>query len=525
MLPGKTFTVNDIVAIATRRRWLILVPFALGLLAVPVIAPRIPDLYRSETLIMIIPQRVPDSYVKSTVTQTVEDRLPAISDQIMSRSRLEKIVLDFNLYAQERQQAPMEDVVAHMRSDVGPISIRQGERSFRVGFTNTDPGTAQKVAARLARLFIDENSAERESQAENTNVFLESQLEEAKQRLLQHEGKLEVFKRTHSGELPSQQESNLRSMQSTQMLLQALNESINRASERRLLVERQLVDARTLPVAVSIPTPVVGNQPTAIAGLTAAQQLETERAKLVAIRQRYSEDHPDVISARRLIRELEAKADEEAKRPAPDKPKVMTREEQEREKKARELEAELAVIDRQLDTNHAEEGRLRAIIADYQRKVEAVPARESELVELTRDYEVLKKQYDSLLLRREDSKLAANLERRQIGEQFRVLDPATLPERPVNRIKRLGIVFAVAIVGLFLGLGISALLEVMDSSFSREDEIARLLRLPVLANVPVIASDVERQRQRRRRIMTDVVGASVFVGSVATVAVWGFLQL
>jgi len=524
MLPGKTFTVNDILAIAKRRRWMILVPFALGLLAVPVIAPRIADLYRSETLIMIIPQRVPDSYVKSTVTQTVEDRLPAISDQIMSRSRLEKIVLDFNLYQQERQQAPMEDVLTRMRSDVGPISIRQGERSFRVGFTNPDPVTAQKVAARLATLFIDENSAERESQAENTNVFLESQLEEAKQRLLQHERKLEEYKRNHSGELPSQQESNLRVIQSTQLLLQSLSESINRASERRLLIERQLVDARTLPIAAPPPSSV-GNQPASVIGLSAAQQLEAERAKLVALRQRYSEEHPDVRTAQKLIQQLEVKAEEEAKRPAPDRPKMMTREEQEREKKARELEAELAVIDRQLDTNHAEEGRLRAVIADYQRKVEAVPARESELVELTRDYEVLKKQCDSLLLRREDSKLAANLERRQIGEQFRVLDAATLPERPVNRIKRLGIVFAVAIVGLLLGLSAAALLEVLDSSFSREDEIARLLRLPVLANVPVIASDAERQRLRRRRIMTDVVGASVFVGSVATVAVWGFLQL
>jgi len=524
MLPGKTFTVNDIVKIVARRRWMILLPFALGLLAVPVIAPRIPDLYRSETLIMIIPQRVPDSYVKSTVTQTVEDRLPGISDQIMSRSRLEKIVLDFNLYQKERQLAPMEDVVASMRSDVGPISIRQGERSFRVGFTNTDPATAQKVAARLARLFIDENSAERESQAENTNVFLESQLEEAKQRLLQHERKLEEYKRSHSGELPSQQESNLRVIQSTQLLLQSLNESINRASERRLLVERQLVDARTLPIAVPLPTSG-GNQPASVVGLSAAQQLEAERAKLVAMRQRYSEEHPDVRAAEKLIRQLEAKAEEEAKRPAPDRPKVITREEQEREKKARELEAELAVIDRQLDVNQTEGTRLRNVIAEYQRKVEAVPARESELVELTRDYEVLKTQYDSLLLRREDSKLAANLERRQIGEQFRVLDPATLPERPVNRVRRLGIVFAAAILGLLLGTGVAALLEVMDSSFAREDEVARLLRLPVLANVPVIASDAERKRQRRRRIMTDVVAASVFVGSVATVAVWGFLQL
>ena len=137
----------------------------------------------------------------------------------------------------------MEDVVRQMRTDIGPVQIQSGGQSFRVSYVNRDPMVAQKVTARLASLFIDENSQDRENLAESTNVFLESQLEEAKGRLLDHERKLETYRKLHSGELPSQLESNLRAIQTAQLQLQSASESGNRAQERRLLLERQLVDA------------------------------------------------------------------------------------------------------------------------------------------------------------------------------------------------------------------------------------------------------------------------------------------
>ena len=213
VLPGKTFTPVDIVGTLFRRRWFVLLPFAIGLASAPFVAKRIPAVYKSETLIMVVPQRVPDSYVKSTVTATVEDRLPSISDQILSRSRLERVISDFGFTKELRQTAPMEDVVRQMRLDIGPVQIQPGGQSFRVSYVNRDPAVAQKVAARVASLFIDENSQDRENLAESTNVFLESQLEEAKGRLVDHERKLEMYRRQHAGEMPSQLDGNLRAIQ------------------------------------------------------------------------------------------------------------------------------------------------------------------------------------------------------------------------------------------------------------------------------------------------------------------------
>jgi polysaccharide chain length determinant protein (PEP-CTERM system associated) len=520
VLPDKTFTPGDIIGVIARRRWLILLPFAAGVALVPVIAEFIPKTYRSETLITVVPQRVPDSYVKSTITATVEDRLPSISDQILSRSRLERIILDFGLYKEERARMPMEDVVQRMRGDIGSPKIEKGAQSFHVSYANPNPGVAQKVTARLAQLFVEENSNERENLAESTNVFLESQLEDAKQRLITHEQKLEAFRRSHDGELPSQLESNLRAISSAQLLLQSATESTNRAQERRLLIERQLVDAKTLPIAVVPGT--IGQKDVA---MSATQQLEVEQARLAQLKLRYTPDHPEMRTAERTIRDLREKAAEEAKQssehPAA---RIVSREELDRQKRIKDLEAELDVIDHQLQVNQAEEGRLKGTIAAYQRKVEAVPSRESELVELTRDYDVLKKSYDSLLARKEDSKIAVNLERRQIGEQFRVVDAASLPETASNEFKRLGFSLSGAAAGLVLGLVLVGFLEYRDSSFADEDDVTRLLNVPVLALVPAMVTDREKRKKRRRRLAVDLAGSTLLMASLAVVIVWSLGQ-
>ena len=196
---------------------------------------------------MVIPQRIPDSYVRSTVTASVQDRLVAITDQILSRTRLERIITEFDLYPQERRVSPMEDVVETMRERDVELQPPGREQSFRVSFTSADPTTAQKVTARLASMFIDENLREREKLAENTSVFLESQLEDAKERLLEHEKRLEEYRLRNSGELPSQMAANLQAINNNRMQLQSVNDTVNRVRERRLLVERQLTD--TIPLA------------------------------------------------------------------------------------------------------------------------------------------------------------------------------------------------------------------------------------------------------------------------------------
>jgi polysaccharide chain length determinant protein (PEP-CTERM system associated) len=497
---------------------MILLPLVVGTVAGVLGYKGLPVKYQSETLIMVVPQRIPDAYVKSTVTASVEDRLRSVSEQILSRSRLEKIIQDFDLYQERRSTGLMEDVLQRMRDDIN-VELVGKESSFRVSYISADPNVAQKVTERLAALYIEENLRDRANLAENTSGFLESQLQDAKQRLVTQEKKLEEYRRRYAGQLPSQLQGNLQAVQNAQVQLQSLLESMNRARERRLLVERQVADVQSLPVEVVLPgTPTASpNTPSQVPAVL----LVAARARLEQLKLRYTPEYPDVQAAEQTVKDLQAKVDEEAQRPTEAVPdKSLSPSEAARRKRLKDLQAELEVIDHQLAAGQADEARLKKTMADYQAKIDVVPTRESELVELTRDYSTLQNTYSSLLLKREDSKLAANLERRQIGEQFRILDPASLPQRPHNQRQRLGVLAGGTLGGLALGLLIVGFLEYRDSSFKCEDDVLRVLSLPVLALIPVM--DVERKESlpRRRRSAVGLSVVLLIMSSAAALVVW-----
>lgn len=508
MLPGRKYRLEDVARAARRRLWLVVVPFAVVSALTAIAARQLPDRFRSETLILVVPQRVPDAYVKSTVTTRIEDRLESISQQILSRTRLERIIRDFNLYPVERSTQIMEDVVERMRRDI-VVQVVKGD-AFRVSYTGATAPTVMKVTERLASMFIEENLRDREVLAEGTSQFLEAQLEDARRRLIDQEKKIELYRQRFTGQLPSQLQSNLQVIQNIQLQIQALAEALNRDRERRLLVERVLADIAATP-APAAPAPVVRTdsdppQPTAT---RAVEQLDQAKAILRAMQVRLKPAHPDLIRAQLLVEELQRKVDMEAAAapstaaaddatPA-ESPTPGTAASTGPDNRAKELRLELEHLTREITRKEQQEQQLRAAVEQYQRRVDAVPSRESELAELTRDYTTLQAMYTSLLTKKEDSKIAANLERRQIGEQFKLLDPARLPEKPYspNRPMLVGLGMA---AGLLVGIALVALAEYHDTTFERDEDVIQALAVPVLAVVPAIGSAAERRRAFLRQV-------------------------
>jgi polysaccharide chain length determinant protein (PEP-CTERM system associated) len=518
MIPGKTYTPEDFLQIAWRRKWVILIPFVLISVGTYLVVKRLPNRYRSETVILVVPQRVPDSYVRSTVTTPIADRLRSISEQILSRSRLERVIQDFDLYAEERKTRSMEDVVEKMRGDIGRVETVKSD-AFTVSYSSSDALTAKRVTERLASMFIEENMRDRVVLADGTSQFLESQLENARQRLIDSEKKLEAYRRRYDGELPSQLQANLLAVQSAEAQVQALGESINRDRDRKLLQERLLADLQ----GASAAAPTAALPPSgATAVVSTVDQLETARAALADLELRLKPDHPDVVRAKRAIHELEAKATREAlQRPAShDAPASrLTPVEAAQRNRIRELQLEIQNLDQRIAEKQTEQQRIGNVIATYQRRIAVVPTHESEMTELMRDYDTIQKSYTSLLTRKEDSKTAADLERRQIGEQFKILDPAREAEKPFspNR-QQLDLMGAVA--GLALGLALTALLEYLDSSLKTEDDVVQALMLPVLALIPLMATieDARRVQKRRALVLTCVAAAVVLISAAA--AAW-----
>jgi polysaccharide chain length determinant protein (PEP-CTERM system associated) len=517
VLPGKTYAPEDFVTIALRRKWAIVLPFVFIAIATVVVAHYLPNRYRSETVILVVPQQVPESYVRSTITSRIEDRLQSISQQILSRTRLERIIQDFNLYQRERQVGIMEDVIEKMRTRDIKVETLKGD-AFRIAFIGDNPVTVMRVTDRLASHFIDENLRDREVLAQGTSQFLTVQLEDARRRLIEQEKKLEEYKLRHSGELPSQAAGNLQQVQNLQLQVQAVVESLNRDVDRKLIIERAIADVRAVDVqafasaAAAAASGNISDQPVSV-------QLAFAEKTLSEMQLRLTPEHPDVIRLRRRITGLKQRAEAESlsaplspESSAPTTPAQVLQRNRERA-----LQLELESLDRQITNKRAEELRLRKLAAGYQARIEAVPARETELAELTRDHETVQKMYTDLLAKNEESKISANLERRQIGEQFKILDSARPAEKPFSP-NRMMINLAGVMGGLFAGLMLAAFLEYRDASFRSQDEVSIVLSLPVLAQIPLISTPAELQQMRRKRLI--IAAAAVLASVAVTAALW-----
>lgn len=522
MIPGKRYTPEDVLEIAWRRRWIIVTPFVLVAIGTFLWTQRLPDRYRSTAVVLVSPPQVPVNYVRPTVTESLDRRLAAIRQELLSRPRLEAMIKEFDLYPELRRDRLMEDVVAQMRRDIG-VDVpgarrRENPGSFQVSYESENPRTAMLVADRLASLFMRRNSETRVVQADSTTQFLDSQLEAARRKLQDQEQRLAAFRRANAGRLPTDVNSNLQMLKGSQDELQSLAVSITQDRDRQLTIERTIADEIALGhTAAAAPAPAAASpqgEP-----VTAAGRLRAAEAQLTALSLKLKETHPDIRSLKRRIEELKKLAGEEAlQRPVSDGvPVTGTAAELTRQKRIATLRAEHESLERRMASKRDQMSRLQGTIAEYRARLDAAPMLESELSQLTRDYDTLNAAYSTLLLKSQDARVAASLEERQVGEKFTIVESARLPERATspNRL-RLNVMGALA--GLALGLALAGALEYKDRSVRTEDDIVLTLALPVLAMVPTMVTRAERAQRRRRRFMLATSGAAVALVALAVVA-------
>jgi polysaccharide chain length determinant protein (PEP-CTERM system associated) len=520
VIPGKHYTPELVLGLAWRHKWLILIPAVVIAVIGCTITYLLPDTYRSEARILIVAQRVPESYVRSTVTTRIEDRLRSIDAQVRSRAKLERIIEDFNLYPERRQTEILQDVIDDMNRNI-EVNLVQGD-VFRVAFKADDPRVAKDVAERLTTFFIEESLKDRTALAENTSAFLETEVDGAERKLRDVEQKIAAYKQRHDGELPTQAEGNRSGLFNAQMQLQSLDNQIAQNRENQAQMQRQITellarleDASRMPPAA---LPVEPDRPMTKAVALAAKQAELQRARAL-----YAVGHPTIDRLLREIKDLEVEAAEEAAAAtplgstptAPPANPLAARV----SKDLDETRADLKRLERRIEADLEAQSGLRKQVAEYQRRIEAAPMRDTELVDLTRNYDILKAHYDSLSSKRIDSQLSENVERRQIGEQFRVLDPARVPERPHSP-NRQQLYLLSIVMAILVGLGGAGGAEYLDRGLRSEDDVRLALALPVLATIPVIGSP--RKAGRRWKLLG--ASAAVIVLSGAVGAAWLVLR-
>ena len=380
-----------------------------------------------------------------------------------------------NLYPDLRRTEVMEDVVQRMRKDVTVTlagdSRRENADSFRVSYvSNGAEHRPQGHRAPGVPVHRAEPAGPREPGRQHQPVPASRSCRTPSSAWWSTS---RSWRRTESampGSCRRSFQGNLQNIQNTSLQFQALNESTNRAHERRLLIERQIADTEALPLPAGAPAAA------APAGtvMTTSQQLALARARMTALLQRYTPDHPEVVTLERLISDLLRMPRTKVRSSAGNTRATVVggRSRATKKRPGPEGRAASSSTSNSSRTKPKKPSSGRAS-PRCRPRVDALPGRESELVELTRDYSTLQAAYSSLLMKREDSAIAANLERRQIGEQFRILDPASMPEKPFNELQRLGVMASGAAAGLVLGLLLVGVKELRDSSFRDEDEVAR----------------------------------------------------
>jgi polysaccharide chain length determinant protein (PEP-CTERM system associated) len=512
VIPGKKYHPEDFLRVLLARKWLLIVPFVTVALTTAIAVFFLPDRYRSKAVIQVVPPRVPADLIRTSSRSNLDSRLQNMAQRVLSSTRLEGLIAEFNLYSDERRTELMEDVIDRMRNrDIG-VNVVRGN-TFQVSFEAEDRATALRVTARIAQLFIDESLRDREIYTQGTSQFIDSQLQDTRQRLIEHEKKLEEYRMLHAGELPSQMTSNLTGASNAQMQLQSINDMLSRDRDRLQALERELNDLNAQDTMVAAP---VVDAPEGTG--TAAQQLESARRQLRQMELRLKPEHPDIVRSKRLIADLEQKAEAEALQMPVSAAGRSTPAEKARQERLKELRTNVESLRTQIGRREQDADRARETLSRYQARAEAAPMRETQLIELNRDYDALRQLYGDLLRKSQESQMAAALETRQIGEQFRLLESARAPERPVSpnrpQLNLLGVVG-----GLLLGLAFVFLAEYRDTTFKSEDDIMMSLSLPVLAMIPNMVTKGERRQVRRRRVLLSVTAVLVALVAGAT-AIW-----
>jgi polysaccharide chain length determinant protein (PEP-CTERM system associated) len=525
----KPFDIFQYLEIALRRKWYIIIPLVASLVGSFGVYKYLPKFYRATTLILVQPQRVPETYVRTTVTESVADRLSTISQEILSRSRLEKIIEEFNLYREHRQKMHMEDIVEMMKKAID-IKVRGGgiQNAFTISFEDREPRTVMLVTNKLASLFIEENLKARELRAESTAEFISKELEALEDDLKKKEQELRYYKERHMGQLPQQLEPNLRTLERLQQQLKATRESIRALEERNAITQNMIEELKKIETVVDAirprkesPARKLETRSELPLGLEnektyedpIIRQYDLLKRELAAARTRYTENHPDVISIKRKLSNLETRLKEIAEKQE-ELREARLKESRERQEKAvvddlpspsssltgPDPGTERLRVQYSEQHNEAlseikrlkeEERTLKEQIAIYHRRVEDTPKREQELSTLTRDYDRLMANYQSLLDKKIQAQMAENLERKQQGEHFKILDLARIPETPA-RPNRAKILLMGGVLGLGLGLGLAWFRESMDQSFHTVSDMESYLGITVLATIPNLKEEEKK---------------------------------
>ena len=488
MLGHRALNLDDYLFILKRRLWIIAIPALLLPILAYAFSFTIPSQYLSQTLVLIDQQKVPGDYVTPIVSSDLDSRLASMREQIFSRSRIQPIIERYNLYGNGKMS--MDDRLEMARKSISIQPIHSviahsgGLPGFFISFTANDPHTAQAVCGEITSLFLSESAKANEDSAEGTTEFLKGQLADAKKSLDEQDAKLAAFQRQYVGKLPGEETSSVQMLTSLNTQLEAATQSLARMEQQKSYDESMLAQ-QTVSSQPASPGQPAGPPPPSAASQAQELQMQKLLAQEADLTAHYTADYPDVITIRRNIADLRKQM---AVGPAPraSVPGVAPRVVE--SAAVQQLRAQMRALDLGINDARREQGSIQNAVRVYQDRISSSPQVQEEYKQLTRDNATAKTFYDRLLGEMNNAKMATDLERRQEGEQFRVMDQPNLPDAP-NYPKRPIFALGGLAAGLAFGLLIVGILEYRDTALRTERDVWAFTKLPTLAIIALTSEE------------------------------------
>ncbi len=480
-------SIKDLVIILKRRRWSIVLPTAGIFIAAVVLAFTLPPVYRSESTILIEDQEVPRDFVNTTVTSFADQRLQTINQRIMGSTKLIEIINRFGLYPELKNKWTTDEIIAKLRKDIklktisaDVIDPRTGQPrpatiAFSLSYEGKNPQVVQRVANDLASLYLEENLSVRTRQSQGTTDFMQDEMKGVQAQLADADAKIAVYKRRNVNTLPELAQVNLQSLDSTDREIVGLNYQLRTLQERESSIESQLA---------AIPADAASQDKARLSEL---------RVRLVELKSRLTDEHPDVIKTRselaELIKQLRASGQDTADN-KPDNPAYITLASQ-----LASIRSEIVSAKRQIETFGKKRDELRQRLA-------ATPGVEEGYKNILLQRNNFQLKFDELSKKYMEAKVSSGMEKEQKGERFTLIDAARLPEKPIKPN-----VPAIMLIGLVLGIGagigLAAIKEQSDDTVRIPEILARATSYPVLAGIPEIVTwqEIVMMKQKRRKML------------------------
>jgi uncharacterized protein involved in exopolysaccharide biosynthesis len=527
-IPRRALDFGDYIDILRRNLAWLIAPVFIGLVVSTVVAFMLQNTFQSVALVQIVPQQISPELIQNISAQDATDRINGMAQAIESRTTLTTIINTYGLYQSELKSEPLEDVITKMKKaiEIKPlvgvtgVSNVPGKNvpAMQIGFSYRDKYVAQKVCQDLISRFMNASTEQSLGTLEAANGFLNDQTEQAKRTLDQIEQKLAEYRAKNAGSLPDEMQTNLSQMNVLENRASTLSEAATRNEDTRMILESELRNANDRLTALKPGSLQSTVQNQKLAELD--KQIDQLQDTIAAMKDKWTDDYPDLQAARDRLVSLKKQRDDAAKeKPAkadtpapPDNPML--------NKERLDAQAALDQIQTQLKTNALDAAKIKqqtsavnGTLNAYQGRISG-GAGDKDYGDLLQAREIAKTEYDQMEARREKTATALDLERRKQGETLELLDSASLPPEPTAP-KRYIIIPLGAVGGFAIGMILVAFREVKDTSLKNLKDARLYTQLSILGSIPLLENDVVVQRRKQ------VMWVSWATGTVLGLAIVG----